>query len=70
MTFMAIIELVVALALIGGGIYLLRRPWGESGKRDTQGAVLLFAIGTIVAIHGLGLMDYRMSAAEEGLFNR
>lgn len=59
MTPREIIELALAIALIGGGIWSYRRG-------GTQGAVLLMIIGAIVAIHALGLMEYRPSRAELG----
>ena len=52
-----IIEVIVALALLVGGAVIYRRG-------GTQGGVILMVIGLIVAIHGLGLMDYRPSPAE------
>lgn len=52
MTLRSIIEVAVAVALIVGGIFAYRRG-------GSQGAVLLFAVAAIVAIHGLGLMHYR-----------
>ena len=57
MTTGAIIEVLVAAALLIGGIVVYRRG-------GTQGGVLLMAIGLIMAIHGLGLLEYRPSAAE------
>jgi hypothetical protein len=52
-----IIELVVALALIVGGVVVYRRG-------GTQGGVILMVIGLIVAVHGSGLLQYRPSQAE------
>ena len=59
MTVREVIELVLAALLIGGGIWSYRRG-------GTQGAVLLMVIGAIVAVHALGLMQYRPSRAELG----
>ena len=59
MTAREIIELALAIALIGGGIWSYRRG-------GTQGAVILMVIGAIVAVHALGLMDYRPSRSELG----
>ena len=57
MTTAQIIELVVAVAIIVAGILVYRRG-------GTQGGVLLLVVGLLVAIHGLGLMQYRPSASE------
>ena len=59
MTVTQIIEVAVAVAMIAGGIFIYRRG-------DSQGGVLVFAIAVILMIHGLGLMEYRPSAAELG----
>ena len=54
------IEVVIAAALIVGGVLLYRRR-GPVGQRrsGSQSAVILMAIGAILAIHGLGLLEYR-----------
>jgi len=57
MTTGAIVEVAVAAALFVGGIVAFRRG-------GSQGAVLLFVVAAILAIHGLGLLDYRPSPAE------
>ena len=57
MTAVQIVELVAAVALIAGGIVAYRRG-------GTQGGVLVLVIGLIVAIHGLGLLEYRPSQSE------
>ena len=57
MTTGAIIELAVAVALLVGGIIAFRRG-------GSQGAVILFVVAAILAIHGLGLLDYRPSPSE------
>lgn len=59
MTAVQIAEVLVALAILVGGILVYRRG-------GTQGGVVLLVIGLLVAIHGLGLMDYRPSASELG----
>ena len=65
MTTGTIIELAAASALIVGGVWLYRRR--SAGERyGSQGAVLLLLVGAIVLIHGLGLLEYRPSAAELG----
>ena len=59
-----IIELVVAALLIIGGIWLQVRGKREDSKHGSQGAVILLAIGAILAIHGLGLLEYRPMGSE------
>ena len=67
MTTIEIIEVVVAAALIVGAVILYRRRGAEGeAKTGSQTAVILLIIGLIVAVHGLGLMEYRPSAAELG----
>jgi hypothetical protein len=63
MTVVQIIELVVAAALIGLAIWTMRRPADAEGH-GSQGAVILLIVGAIVAVHGLGLMNYRPSPGE------
>ena len=60
MTTTQIIEVVLAAALIGGGgwLYFRRGAEGEA-KTGSQTAVILMFIGIIMAIHGLGLLEYR-----------
>jgi hypothetical protein len=55
----AIIEVAIAALLLVGGIVAFRRG-------GSQGAVLLFAVAAILAVHGLGLLEYRPSAGELG----
>ena len=64
MTLTQIVEVAVALALIGLAVWLYRRPAGEDGRSDTQGAVLLLVVAALLLIHGLGGMDYRPTAGE------
>jgi hypothetical protein len=64
-TTVQVIELVAAAALFALGVWLYRRrPAGE--QYGSQGAVLLFVVAVLLAIHGLGLLEYRPSAAELG----
>jgi hypothetical protein len=58
------IEVALAAALIVAGVLLYRRRGREDRRRGSQGAVILLFIGAILAIHGLGLMEYRPSASE------
>jgi hypothetical protein len=54
-----ILELVAAAALIVGGILLYRKRGREDPLHGSQSAVLLMVVGAILAIHGLGLLEYR-----------
>jgi hypothetical protein len=61
----AIIELIIAAALIVGAVVLYRRRGAEGeAKTGSQTAVLMLIIGLIMAVHGLGLLEYRPSRAE------
>jgi len=64
MTPTTIIELAVAVALIVWAIMLYRRRGREDPRHGSQSAVLLLVVGLIMAIHGLGLLEYRPSAGE------
>jgi hypothetical protein len=67
MTTTQIIEVAVAAALIFGAVVIYRRRGAEGeAKTGSQTAVILLVIGAIVAVHGLGLMEYRPSASELG----
>ena len=59
MTTIQIIELAIAAALIGGGAWLQFRRGKADPNHGSQGAVILIVIGAIMAIHGLGLLEYR-----------
>ncbi|WP_037499330.1 hypothetical protein [Sphingomonas jaspsi] len=63
MTPLQIVEVAIAAAMIGGAIWAMRRP-ADGADRGNQGPVLLLVVGAIVAVHGLGLMEYRPSPAE------
>jgi hypothetical protein len=54
-----ILELAAAAALIVGGILLYRKRGREDPLHGSQSAVLLMVVGAILAIHGLGLLEYR-----------
>jgi hypothetical protein len=62
MTAARLAELAGAFALLGGGLWPY--PRRSPDRYGSQGAVLVFAIGAIVLIHALGLLDYRPSARE------
>ena len=65
MTTAQVIELVAAAAIAAGGVWLYRRRSAEADAQyGSQGAVILFAIGTIMAIHAWGGLKYHQSAAE------
>ena len=65
MTAPRMIELAVAVVLVGVGIVLYRRPkTDETDKYGSQGAVILFVVAAIMGIHALGGLDYHPSAAE------
>ena len=61
------IELAAAVIILGAGIYFYRRPKGAESKADSygsQGAVILFVVAAIMAIHALGALDYHPTKAE------
>ena len=64
MTPIRALELVAAVAILGFGIWLYRRNRTVDRGYGSQGAVLLFAIAAIMAVHALGFMQYRPSQAE------
>lgn len=63
MTTVQMIEVAVAAALIVAGIWLQVRSKRVDARHGSQGAVLLLAIGAILAIHGFGLLEYRPTAS-------
>ena len=64
MTTQQIVELVLAAALIVGGILIYRRRGRADPSHGSQSAVLMLVAGAILAVHGLGLLDYRPSPSE------
>jgi hypothetical protein len=64
MTGPRIIELAAAVIVFGLGVWLYRRGRSADQGYGSQGAVLLFAVAAIMAIHALGALDYHPSAAE------
>ena len=58
------IELVAAIAIIVASVWLYRRNRAVDRGYGSQGAVLLLAVGAIMAIHALGFMEYRPSQTE------
>lgn len=63
MTFGRAIELAVAVALFVAGVFFYRRR-DKTDSYGSQGAVILFAVAAIMAIHALGLLKYHPSRAE------
>ena len=59
MTTIQMIEVAVAIALIATGSWLQVRGKRVDAQHGSQGAMILLAIGAIMAIHGLGLLEYR-----------
>ena len=67
MTTTQVIELVAAAAIFVAGVWLYRRRAVDADAQyGSQGAVILFVVAALLLIHGLGLMEYRPSAAELG----
>ena len=64
MTPTTILELAAAAALIVGGIWLQARSKRVDANHGSQGAVILLIVGAILAIHGLGLLEYRPMGGE------
>jgi hypothetical protein len=60
----SIIEVGAAVAVLAVGVWLYRRNRAADAGYGSQGAVLLFAVSAILAIHGLGLMRYHPSSSE------
>ncbi|MGZ2412042.1 hypothetical protein ACUXST_001463 [Sphingomonas sp. F9_3S_D5_B_2] len=59
-----LVELVLAVLLLGGGLWLYTRRTTDGSRYGSQGAVLLFAVAVIVGIHALGGLDYHPSQSE------
>ena len=57
------LELAAAVVLLVAGVYFYRRR-DKSDTYGSQGAVILFVVAAIMAIHALGGLDYHPSAAE------
>ena len=64
MTTTQILELVFAAAIFAAGVWLYRKRAPEDAGKGSQGAVLLFIIAALLAVHGLGLLGYRPSPGE------
>jgi hypothetical protein len=59
----ALVELAVAAVILALGVWLYGRR-DKSDSYGSQGAVILFAVAAIVAIHAIGGLNYHPSAAE------
>ena len=66
MTPLGIVELIAAMMILGAGVWVYRRRPvdGDDRHYDTQGAVFLFVVAVIVAIHGSGALEYHPSSSE------
>jgi len=64
----ALIELGAALVILAAGIWVYRRPKAEGDSYGSQGAVILFVVAVIMAIHAIGALEYHPSAAEAEYF--
>ncbi|HET7575125.1 MAG TPA: hypothetical protein VFK19_01010 [Sphingomicrobium sp.] len=68
MTTGRMIELGVAVVLLAASVFLYRRKPVDDGSGPNsygnQGAVLLFVVAAIMAIHALGALDYHPTKAE------
>ena len=58
-----LVELIAAVLILAAGIWIYRRR-DKSDTYGSQGAVILFVVAAIMAIHALGALEYRPSAAE------
>ena len=67
MTTPRLIELVAAVVLLVAGVYFYRKR-DKSDSYGSQGAVILFVVAAIMAIHALGGLDYHPSKAEAEYF--
>ena len=63
MTTGRMIELAAAVVILGAGIYFYRRR-DKADSYGSQGAVILFVVAAIMAIHALGALDYHPTKAE------
>jgi hypothetical protein len=68
MTTGRMIELVVAVMLLGAGIWLYRARRQADQGYGSQGAVILFVVAAIMGAHALGGFDYRPTKAEAEYF--
>lgn len=57
------LELAGAVLLLVAGVFFYRRR-DKADTYGSQGAVILFVVAAIMAIHALGLLEYHPSSAE------
>jgi len=62
------VELVIAILMLAASVWLYRSRRNANEGYGSQGAVLLLVVGAIMAIHALGLLEYRPSKAEAEYF--
>ena len=62
------IELAAAVLILAAGVWLYRRPKPQDDSYGSQGAVILFVVAAIMAIHAIGALEYHPSAAEAEYF--
>ena len=67
MTTGRMIELAIAVLLLGAGVFFYRRR-DKSDSYGPQGAVIMLVIAAIAGAHALGLFDYRPTQAEAEYF--
>lgn len=53
-----------AAVFILAGLIVYRRRGREDARHGSQGAVILLVVGALMAIYGLGLLEYRPSQGE------
>ena len=58
------IELAVAIVSLAASVWLYCSQRKANEGYGSQGAVVLLVVGAIMAIHALGLLEYRPSASE------
>ena len=61
------VELAAAVLILAAGVYFYRRR-DTSDSYGSQGAVILFVVAVIMAIHALGGLDYHPTAVEAQYF--
>ncbi len=57
------IELAVAVVLVGAGVFFYRRR-DKGDSYGPQGAVIMFVVSAIMGAHALGAFDYHPTTAE------
>ncbi len=52
------VTLGAGMVFLAAGIMVYRRRGREDKQHGSQGAVIMIIVGAILAIHGLGLLEY------------